>query len=71
MMVNTNQMLNPESIYYIPEVAGLKTGSLGKIHNLAILCAKSGHDYLIVSLGSTSEASRYDDLNNLISKIGQ
>lgn len=71
MMVNTNQMLNPESIYYIPEVAGLKTGSLGKIHNLAILYAKSGHDYLIVSLGSTSKASRYDDLNNLISKIGQ
>ena len=58
---NTNELLNPDSQYYLPEVIGLKTGtsSLGGacIVSAAVI---NGNTYICAVMGST-EDGRYQD----------
>ena len=58
---NTNELLNPNSQYYLPEVIGLKTGtsSLGGacIVSAAVI---NGNTYICAVMGST-EDGRYQD----------
>lgn len=69
---NTNIFLDPaESIYYRPGVKGIKTGSLGADFNLVVLYEKNGKEFLIISLGSQSDTSRYDDVANVLQTIDQ
>lgn len=66
---NTNLYLRSDSQYYNPGVLGVKTGSLGKDYNLVIYYQKKGKKFLIVSLGSQSDMSRYDDVNYVLQRI--
>lgn len=66
---NTNLYLQPDSGYYKPGVLGVKTGSLGKDYNLVIYYQIKGKDFLIVSLGSQSDMSRYEDVNYVLQRI--
>ena len=58
---NTNELLNPDSQYYLPEVIGLKTGtsSLGGacIVSAAVI---NGNTYICAVMGSTGD-SRFQD----------
>ena len=67
---NTNKLLNPkESAYYNERVKGIKTGSLGEDYNLIVLYKTEKKEFLIISLGSSSDSSRYDDLSYLLNTI--
>lgn len=66
---NTNQYLNPNSIYYNEQVKGIKTGSLEDCYNLIALYEQFGKEFLIVSLGSTSNTLRYEDMNYIFDAI--
>lgn len=66
---NTNRFLDPEDPYYNEKVQGVKTGSLGKDYNLIVLYHTGNKEFLIVSLGSNSDDSRYDDLSYLLRTI--
>ena len=60
---NTNAFLDPTSEYYNENVCGIKTGSLSDDYNLIVLYQQHGKEFLICSLGSQSDSSRYDDVN--------
>ncbi len=66
---NTNELLNPNSQYYRPEVIGLKTGtsSLGGacIVSAAVI---NGDTYICAVMGSTKEA-RFQDSIDIIDAI--
>lgn len=67
---NTNTYLDPtEDNYYKPGVKGVKTGSLGEDFNLVVLYEKNGKEFLIISLGSQSNTSRYDDVFYVLNSI--
>lgn len=67
---NTNKFLNPEEKnYYNKNVKGIKTGSLGEDYNLIVLYQTEKKEFLIISLGSQSDSSRYDDLAYLLNTI--
>ncbi len=69
---NTNKFLNPEEKdYYNERVKGVKTGSLGDDYNLIVLYDTGKKEFLIISIGSTSDTSRYDDLSYLIKTIDE
>lgn len=58
---NTNEMLSPESSYYLPECVGLKTGTSEEAGACLIVSFDVGmKKYIGVVMGSTEE-SRYDD----------
>lgn len=66
---NSNELLNPNSQYYRPEVIGLKTGASG----LAGACVVSaaiinGETYICVVMGSTKDA-RFQDSIAIYDKI--
>lgn len=66
---NSNELLNPNSQYYCPEVIGLKTGASG----LAGACVVSaaiinGETYICVVMGSTKDA-RFQDSIAIYNKI--
>lgn len=66
---NTNELLNPNSQYYRPEVIGLKTGS----SNLGGACVVSaavvnGNTYICAVMGST-ENDRFKDSVDIIDAI--
>lgn len=68
---NTNTFLDPTSDYYNENVIGVKTGSLSDDYNLVVLYRKYGKEFLICSLGSQSDSSRYDDVNNILKTIDE
>lgn len=68
---NTNTFLDPTSEYYNKNVIGIKTGSLSDDYNLVVLYQKHGKEFLICSLGSQSDSSRYDDVNYIIKTINE
>lgn len=66
---NTNEFLNPNSNYYNKNVIGIKTGSLFSDYNLIVLYKMHDKEFLICSLGSQSNYSRYDDVNYILQTI--
>lgn len=52
-------------------VKGVKTGSLSDDYNLVVLYQQHGKEFLICSLGSKSNSSRYDDVNYIIKTIDE
>lgn len=66
---NTNLFLNKNSTYYNKNVMGIKTGSLEKDYNLVVLYKKDNKEFLICSLGSESDISRYDDVTYVLKSI--
>lgn len=66
---NTNRFLDPNDPYYNEKVKGIKTGSLAGDYNLVVLYRTGEKEFLIVSLGSSSDDSRYDDLSYLLKTI--
>ena len=59
------------STQYNENVIGVKTGSLSDDYNLVVLYRKYGKEFLICSLGSQSDSSRYDDVNNILKTIDE
>ena len=49
----------------------LKTGSLSDDYNLIVLYQQHGKEFLICSLGSQSDSSRYDDVNFILKTINE
>lgn len=68
---NTNTFLDQSSDYYNENVKGVKTGSLSDNYNLVILYQQHGKEFLICSLGSQSDSSRYDDVNYILKTIDE
>ena len=68
---NTNTFLDSTSEYYNENVIGVKTGSLSNDYNLVVLYKMHNKEFLICSLGSQSDYSRYDDVNHIIKTINQ
>lgn len=68
---NTNVFLDPTSECYNENVRGIKTGSLSDDYNLIVLYKKHGKEFLICSLGSQSDTSRYDDVNYILKTIDE
>lgn len=66
---NTNAYLDITSEYYNENVIGVKTGSLNGNYNLIVLYQIYGKEFLIISLGSQSDSSRYDDVSYILNKI--
>lgn len=66
---NTNHFLNPKDPNYNPAVKGIKTGSLDQDFNIIVLFEKNHKEYLILSIGSQSDDSRYDDINYILKSI--
>lgn len=69
--VNTNAFLDPASEYYNERIIGVKTGSLADNYNLVVLYQQHGKEFLICSLGSESDSSRYDDVNYILQTIDE
>ena len=68
---NTNTFLDPASEYYNENVCGIKTGSLSDDYNLIVLYRQHNKEFLICSLGSQSDTSRYDDVDFILKTIGE
>lgn len=68
---NTNIFLDSTSEYYNENVLGVKTGSLSDDYNLIVLYKKHGKEFLICSLGSQSNTSRYDDVSYILKTIDE
>ncbi len=68
---NTNIFLDPKSEYYNKNVIGIKTGSLSDDYNLVVLYEMHGKEFLICSLGSESDSSRYDDVSYILKTIDE
>ena len=68
---NTNTFLDPNSEYYNENVIGVKTGSLSDDYNLVVLYKKHDKEFLICSLGSQSDSSRYDDVTYILHTIDE
>ena len=71
MWQSTNTFLDPASEYYNENVCGVKTGSLSDDYNLIVLYKQHGKEFLICSLGSQSDSSRYDDVNFILKTIDE
>ena len=66
--INTNLMLDPESVYYSPYVTGLKTGSAGEGNYSLILSVvlEDGDEYIIGIFSSVKKNDRYTDALTII-----
>lgn len=66
---NSNELLNPNSQYYRPEVIGLKTGMSGLAGACIVSAAViNGETYICVVMGSTNDA-RFQDSIAIYDKI--
>lgn len=63
---NTNEMLNPESVWYDPCVKGMKTGSLTGACALVTVLQKDGRTYLAAVFTAPDNESRYQDMTAII-----
>ena len=63
---NSNQMLNPESVWYSPYVTGMKTGSLS--YNLSLVCTleKDGRHYVAGVFTAADNQARYGDMTTIV-----
>ena len=63
---NSNQMLNPESVWYSPYVTGMKTGSLS--YNLSLVCTleKDGRHYVAGVFTAADNQARYSDMTTIV-----
>ena len=62
LWINSNWLMNPESMYYTPEAIGLKTGTTNAAGNcLMALFAHEGRELLICVLGCPTRGSRFRD----------
>ena len=68
---NTNTFPDPASEYYNENVCGIKTGSLSDDYNLIVLYRQHNKEFLICSLGSQSDTSRYDDVDFILKTIDE
>ena len=68
---NTNTFLDLASEYYNENVCGIKTGSLSDDYNLIVLYRQHNKEFLICSLGSQSDTSRYDDVDFILKTIDE
>lgn len=68
---NTNAFLDPASKYYNENVIGIKTGSLSDDYNLVVLYRQHGKEFLVCSLGSETNSSRYEDVSYILSTIDE
>lgn len=60
--VNTNWLMNPESVYYCPDAKGLKTGSTNAAGNcLLALFDNDGREILVCVLGCPTLGDRFRD----------
>lgn len=66
---NTNVFLDKSSKHYNHGVIGIKTGSLNKEYNMVVLYKKNNREFLICSLGSTTNDLRYEDVEYVIESI--
>ena len=66
---NTNLFLDYNNNFYRDGVKGVKTGTVGGTFNLDILYESNGREYLIISLGSTTDYYRYSDVEHLLQLI--
>lgn len=66
---NTNIFLDKSSKHYNEGIIGIKTGSLNKEYNLVVLYKKNNREFLICSLGSTTNDLRYEDVEYIIESI--
>lgn len=69
--INTNLFLDPESDFFNPAVAGVKTGSFGDTYNLVVLYRSGGKEFVVVCLGAQSTTGRYDDAGYLLQQIDE
>ena len=61
--VNTNELINPDSIYYYEDVVGLKTGTTVNAGNCLVSAAKiNGRIYICVIMGSSEDGRWLDSL---------
>ena len=51
--------------------ASFQVGSLSNDYNLVVLYQQHGKEFLICSLGSQSDSSRYDDVNYILKTIDE
>lgn len=67
---NSNQMLNPGSMYYRSEVTGLKTGMTSTAGcNIIVTFKRGGKDYIAVVLGASSADARYSSAITLMDMV--
>lgn len=52
-------------------MTGIKTSSLSDDYNLLVLYRQHGKEFLIVSLGSSSDPSRCDDVTHILNTIDE
>ncbi len=64
--VNTNDMLDQDSRFYLKDVIGLKTGSLAKNYSLVTLYDDGDNRYLVGVFGAEKENDRYKDTEDII-----
>lgn len=67
----TNAFLQPDSGYYEEGVQGVKTGSLEQTYNLMVLYEQHGKEFLVCSLGSSSDTARYDDVSHILQTVDE
>lgn len=61
---NSNELLDPGSAYYDPDVIGLKTGNSSQAGACLVSAAKiNGETYICVAMGSTDEGRFQDSIN--------
>lgn len=66
---NSNELLNPNSQYYYPEVIGLKTEASTLAGNCLVSAAViNGETYICVMMGSTAD-DRFTDSITIYDKI--
>ena len=64
---NTNQCIQPDSKYYIPEVNGLKTGAVDKTYNnLIVSCEIDGQSFLFGFFGEENIPNRFKDAQRAV-----
>lgn len=64
-----NEFIDKKSKHYHPNVLGTKTGSIRGAFNIVTLYNKYNKEFLVISLGSSSEDARYVDTRVLLSII--
>lgn len=69
--VNTNEFLDPDSEFYNPKVAGVKSGSWSGWTNLVTLYHGEKADYIVIVFGSSGNKDRYRDTQTLLKVLSE